>query len=142
MRILQPVWMAGISLCLILTACSPAAPAALPVTPSSPTLTPIILPPATPTLTSEPNGTGVPAFQFLNDRSELVVISPVTGEKLDSFKPISFRDFYNYTFAPDGRTLALVADSGLTLIDLPSWKTREYDLGLHGWMSSVVYSSD
>jgi len=28
------------------------------------------------------------------------------------------------------------------MIDLPSWKSREYDLGLHGWMSSMVYRTD
>jgi len=92
--------------------------------------------------TSEPAGTGIPAFQFLNDKSELMVISAVTGQSLDSFTPIPIHDFYNYSFAPDGHTLALVANTKLYLIDLPTWKTNEYELGLYGWISSIVYSSD
>ena len=71
-----------------------------------------------------------------------MVISSVTGQELKSFPPIPIHDFYNYAFAPDGHTLALVANAKLYLIDLPTWKMNEYDLELHGWMSSIVYSSD
>jgi WD40 repeat protein len=142
MLILRNFLLIGPALSLMLTACSPAAPAFLPATPFPTTSSQPTLPPATITFAPKPAGVGVPAIRYLRDKSELVVISPVTGQELDSFTPLSLRDFYNYAFAPDGRTLALVANARLYLIDLPSWKTREYDLGVHGWMSSFVYSKD
>ncbi len=142
MLTLQRLLMIGLSLSLTLTACSPAK-TAIPSASATPTSSPRpALPQATFTPTSEVVDVGVPAFKFLNDRSELVVISSVSGQQIDAFTPIPIRDFYNYTFAPDGHSLALVANANLYLIDLPSWKTREYDLGLHGWMSSMVYRSD
>ena len=142
MLILRPFSMIGLALSLILTACSPAAPATLPTTLSPTTSLPSTLPAATFTHTPEPAGIGVPAIRYLTDKSELVVISPVTGEEIDSFAPLSFRDIYNYAFAPDGRTLALIANAGLYFVDLPSWKTRQYDLGLRGWMRSLIFSKD
>jgi hypothetical protein len=141
MLFLRPLLMLGLALALILTACSPAAPAVLPVSPSSTSSSPT-LPQATFTFTAEPAEPGVPAFQFLNDKSELMAVSASTGQELDSFTPIPIRDFYSYAFAPDAHTLALVANAKLYLIDLPAWKTRQYDLNLHGWMSSMIYSSD
>jgi WD40 repeat protein len=132
---LRPFFMLGLALSLILTSCSTSAPASLPVSASSATS-------PEPTFTPAPVGPGVPALQFLNDKSELLVISVATGQDLDSFTPIPIHDFYSYAFAPDGHLLALVANNKLYMIDLPAWKTRQYDLNLYGWMSSIVYNSD
>jgi WD40 repeat protein len=134
--------MPGLALSLMLTACLPTTPATISVSPSSTISHVSSTPQATFTITPEPAEAGVPAFQFLPDKSELMVISPVTGQDLDSFTPIPIRDFYSYAFAPDGHTLALVANNKLYLIDLPAWENRQYDPGLHGWMSSIVYSPD
>jgi WD40 repeat protein len=87
---------------------------------------------------------GVPVIEYRNGRNELLVISPDTGEALDAFAPIPLplgQDF-NYTFAPDGRTLVFVSDGQLYLVDLPAWKYRTSDVGLRGWVSSIVYSPD
>jgi hypothetical protein len=142
MLFLRPFLMLGLAISLVLTACSPAAPATLPARPSSTSSSFLPLPQPAFTFTAEPAAPGVPAFQFLNDKSQLIVISAVTGQDLDSFAPIPIRDSYCYTFAPDGHTLALVANAKLYLIDLPSWQTHQYDLNLHGWMSSMIYSLD
>ena len=142
MSFLQPFLMTGLAISLILTSCSPVAPATLPASPFSTSSPEPILPQATFTSTPETVGIGLPAFQFLNDKSQLVVISSVTGQELNSFTPIPIHDFYSYAFAPDAHILALAANSKLYLIDLPTWKTNEYNLGLYGWMSSIVYSAD
>jgi WD40 repeat protein len=134
--------MSSLALSLMLTACSPATPATLSVSPSSTISRVSSMPQPTFTFTPEPAGAGVPAFQFLHDKSELMVISPVTGQNIDSFTPIPIHDSYSYAFAPDGQMLALVANTNLYLIDLPAWITRQYDLDLYGWMISIVYSPD
>lgn len=141
MQNLRRILIVNLCLNVFLTACSAATPI-----PPAPTLIPptshATLPPSTPVPTSEPAGVGVPVIQYLNEQSKLVVISSVTGKAFDAFTPISLGYNYNYAFAPDGRTLALVSDAQLYLIDLPSWKYRTSDVGLHGWISSVVYSLD
>jgi len=85
----------------------------------------------------------MPAIEYKDDRNELLVISSVTGKPLDAFEPIPLgQNFYSYAFASDERTLALVSNGKLYLIDLPSWQYRASDVDLHGWLSSVVYSPD
>jgi hypothetical protein len=80
-------------------------------------------------------------IEYLNQKSKLLVTSSVTGKVFDAFTPIPLGEAYNYAFAPDGHSLALVSDGQLYLIDLPSWKYRTFDMGLDGWLSSV-YSPD
>ncbi len=87
-------------------------------------------------------GTGVPVIEYVGEHSRFVVISPVTGKPLDVFTPIPTDNNYNYAFAPDGHTLALVTDGQLYFIDLPSGKYHMSPLDLHGWISTVAYSSD
>ena len=127
-------------LCLNLTlaACSFATPIPASPIPASQTA----LPQVTLTPTPEPSGIGVPVFDFHGSKSELAVISSVTGKRLESFTPLPIENSYSYTFAPDGHTLALIANTNLYLVDLPVWKIREYDLDLGGWMSFVIYSAD
>ncbi len=125
----------GLCLSIILTACAPSTPASAPILPSP-------QPTASPVPTPEPVGIGVPVIEYLNGRSELLVISSVTGKVFDAFTPIPLGENYNHAFASDGHTLALVSNARLYLIDLPSWKYRTSDVGLHGWLSSVVYSPD
>jgi hypothetical protein len=135
---LRRVLIAGLALTVILVACAPATSAPAQTNPvPQPTL-----PPSTAIPTHEPAGVGVPVFEYLNDRSELLVISSVTGKPLDEFAPIALGTNYSYAFSPDKSTLALVSDAQLYLIDLPSWKYRTADVGSHGWLSSMVYSPD
>ncbi len=135
---LRCILIVGLALSVILTACAPATPAPTLILPSpQPTL-----PSATAIPTPEPIGVGVPVIQYLNEQSKLLVISSVTGKALDAFTPMPLGYNYNYAFAPDGRTLALVSDAQLNLIDLSSWKSHTSDVGLHGWLSSVIYSQD
>jgi len=142
MQNLRRILIVGLCLGVILTACSSATPASTSVLPTPTSLPQPTLPPATPVPTSEPVGVGAPVIEYLNEQSKLLVISSVTGKPFDTFAPIPLGYNYNYAFAPDGRTLALVSDAQLYLIDLPSWKYRTSDVGLHGWISSVVYSPD
>ena len=137
---LRRILIAGLCLGVILTACSSPTPTSAPPTPtlfsSSPQPT---LPPATPVSTPEPVGVGVPVIEYLNERSVLLVISSVTGKVFDAFTPIPLGENYNYAFAPDGHTLALVSNAQLYLIDLPSWKISIFVVGLYG---SPFYSPD
>ena len=137
MAILRILFTLSLGAGLLLTSCSPVIPAA--------TATFIPQPTSSPTevlLTSAPTAAGIPALVFQYNKGELMVISPETGQPLDSYEPITFRDSYSYAFAPDGHSLAFVANPQLYVIDMPSWNIHEYDLGLHGWISSMVYSSD
>ena len=141
MPALRHLLMVGLCLNAILTACSPAT--AVPTSAPPPTVLPRpTLPPATLAPTREPVGLGVPAIKYDSDKSELLVISAVTGKPLDFFTPIPIEDFSGYAFAADGRTLAFVAQAKLYFIDLPSWKYRTFDVDLHGWLSAVIYSPD
>ena len=135
---LRRIVIVGLCLGVILAACS--SPTSAPPTPtlfsSSPQPT---LPLATPVSTPESVGVGVPVIEYLNERSVLLVISSVTGKVFDAFTPIPLGENYNYAFAPDGRTLALVSNAQLYLIDLPSWKISTFVVGLYG---SPFYSPD
>ena len=84
----------------------------------------------------------MPVFEYAGQKNELLVISSVTGNPLDEFAPIELGQNYSYAFSPDRSTLAIVTYAQLYLIDLPSWKYRTSDVGLHGWLSSMVYSRD
>jgi hypothetical protein len=124
----------GLALSLILTSCAPPTPV-----PPSPAPT---TPPATLTPTSEPTSLGVPVIDYANQKNELLVISSLTGKTLNALTPIPLGTSYFTAFAPDGRTLAVLSDGQLYLIDLPSWKYRASDVGMYGWMNSMVYSPD
>jgi hypothetical protein len=135
---LRCIFVASLALSLILTACSPALPAA---TRTSPVAGPTVQT-ATAFSTHEPADIGAPVFESLNGQSELLVISSLTGKPLDDFAPIMLTPNYDYAFAPDGSTLALVSAAQLYLVDLPSWKYRTSDVGLHGWPGTMTYSPD
>lgn len=126
---------------MLLTACAPApattAPAA-PVASAAPTSTPQ----ATPVPTDEPLSLAAPAIVYANRQSQLVVASTATGNVFYAFAPIPLGQDYNYAFSPDGRTLAMVTDAQLDLIDLRSWTYRSSKIDLYGWLSAVVYSPD
>src|SRR5258708_16154058 len=147
MQTLRNILMVGLCFSAILTACAPArsAPTAAstlvaPTPSSSPNPT---VPSATPVPTSEPVSVGVPVIESSADgQSRLIVISSVTGKPFDAFSPIKLGSSYNYAFAPDGHTLALVSDTQLYLIDLPSWTYRTSAVGLISWSSSPIYSPD
>ncbi len=131
------VLMVGLALSVSLAACAPATPA-----PAAATSSPSTLPPPTSNLTPEPIGIGVPVIEYLNGENELLVISSATGRIFDGLPPIPLGTYYSYAFSPDKRTLAAASVTQLYLIDLPSWKHRLSNVGLHGVVSSVVYSPD
>jgi len=136
---LKRILIVGLTLSVVLTACSSTTPASTSVPPSLSSLPQPTLPPAIRAPTPEPVSVGVPVIEFLNERSVLLVISSVTGKVFDTFTPIPLGENYNYAFAPDGHTLALVSNARLYLIDLPSWKISTFVVGLYGWL---VYSPD
>ncbi len=139
---LRCILIVGLCLGVILTGCSSATPTSIPSTPEPTFIQPTpqpTLPPATPVPTPEPVGVGAPVIEYLNGQSELLVISSVTGKVFDTYTPIPLGENYNYAFAPDGHTLALVSNAQLYLIDLPSWKISTFVVGLYGWL---VYSPD
>lgn len=144
MQTLRPFLILGLAISIILAACSPATPISTtePISPTSlpQSTTPITTPVLT---TAEPVNAGIPVIETSSDGlNRLLVISPVTGKVLDTFPPIPLGHNYGYSFAPDGHTMALVSDGQLYFIDLPSWKYRTFDTGIHGWLSAVVYSPD
>lgn len=124
-------------LCLgiTLTACVSATPVPTSILPTLPPTSS----PATPVLSPELVGVGVPVIEYLNEQSELLVISSVTGEVFDAFTPIPLGENYDYAFAPDRHTMALVSNARLYLIDLPSWK---YHISVEGLYSAPFYSPD
>ncbi|MGE5072524.1 MAG: YncE family protein [Anaerolineae bacterium] len=124
---------------LIATACAPGERS--PVAPPSVVVQPT-RPPSTPLPTQEPLSSVIPAIQSSNDSGQLLVISSLTGKALDAYKPIKLGAYYNFAFSPDGRTLALITNSQLDLIDLRSWTYRASDVNVHGWLSAAVYSPD
>src|SRR6266498_1164615 len=136
---LKRILIVGLTLSVVLTACSSTTPASTSVPPSLSSLPQPTLSPAIRAPTPEPVSVGVPVIEFLNERSVLLVISSVTGKVFDTFTPIPLGENYNYAFAPDGHTLALVSNARLYLIDLPSWKISTFVVGLYGWL---VYSPD
>lgn len=141
MRKLRPIWMIGSVLSMVLTACTAAGRVPL-ATPSTAQPSQPVPPAATPLPSAEPLGVSVPAIEYANGRNELLLASSVTGKALEPFAPIPLSENYNYAFAPDGHTMAVVSGAQLYLIDLPTWKYRTSDVGLHGWLSAVVYSPD
>ena len=139
MQNLRCISILGLCLSVILTACAPATPAPTPI---PPTPRPTLLPTTTPIPTLEPVGGGVPVIEYINEQSELWVVSSVTGKPFDEFPPLTLGYYYNYTFSPDGKTLAVISNAQLHLIDLRSWKYRITDVDLHGPISSAVYDPD
>lgn len=138
MKNLRCISIVGLCISVTLIACSAATPAPTPIPPpSQPTL-----PPAAPVPTLEPVGVGVAVIEYLNEQNELLIVSSATGKPFDEFPPITLGTYYNYAFSPDGKTLAVVSSPQLYLIDLPSWRYRTSDVGIHGPVSSVIYSSD
>lgn len=138
MRKLTSILIVGLTLTGSLTACAPAPSNAAQALPESRSASAL----PTPLPTAEPAGVGVLAVVYTNDLAQLTVVSSMTGKVLEAFTPIPLGSFYGYAFAPDGHTLAVVSIGHLYLIDLPSWKTRSFDSGLHGSTSAIVYSPD
>jgi len=134
----------GLSLILILTACAPSTPAplAIPPTPRL-TLAPTVsIPTSTLIPTPEPVGLGVPVIEYVGGQSELRIVSSITGKPFDEFSSIDLEYYDNYVYSPDGKTLAVISNAQLYLIDLPSWNFRQMDIDLHGPVYSAVYSPD
>src|SRR5690349_9902775 len=135
----------GLCLSLVLTACAQAtpAPALIPPTPAATraptTPIPTIIPRPTPL---EPVDSAVPVITYSGGQSTLLVVSSVTGKPFDEFPSIPLAYYDNYAFSPDGKTLAVISNTELHLIDLPSWKDHTTDVDLHGPINSVVYSRD
>ncbi len=79
----------------------------------------------------------------------LFPLDPAKGKALPGYAPISLGHTFSYAFSPNRETLAVVSypnesvyNGSLLLIDLPGWKTQQFDLKLSGWVSSMVVSPD
>jgi WD40 repeat protein len=79
----------------------------------------------------------------------LFPLDPTSGTALPGYQPISLGYTFSYAFSPDRNTLAAVSfpnemnsRGSLLLIDLPTWKTQRFELGLRGWVNTMVFSPD
>ena len=79
----------------------------------------------------------------------LFPLDPTTGMALPGYEPISLGYTFFHAFSPDRQTIAIVSfpndsasDGKLLFIDLPTWKTRYLELGLRGWLNTMVFSPD
>jgi hypothetical protein len=135
---LRSDWISGLVLCIVLTACTPErlAPTETPVAAAT------AAPRATASPTAEATDTGIPAIDYTNGGSVLTIISSMTGQPLEGPEQIPLGTYYSYAFSPDKRSLAVTSAAQLYLIDMPSWISRVADVGLHGLVSSVIYSPD
>jgi hypothetical protein len=91
----------------------------------------------------------VTQWQGSSEGNILFPLDPNTGEALSAFPPLSLGHTFSYAISPDRQTLAVVSfpsestyKGKLLLIDLPAWKTQHYELGLRGWVSSMVFSAN
>jgi WD40 repeat protein len=83
------------------------------------------------------------------DGGMLFPLDPSTGKILPGYEPIPLGYTSTQAFSPDRQTLAVISfpdekarNGSLVLIDLPAWKTRRFELELHGWVNSMVFSPD
>jgi WD40 repeat protein len=129
---------------LLLTACtSPAQPTAAPAEIREPESDAPVLDGtfATSLLATEWRGN--------SEGNVLFPLDPASGTALTSYPPISLGHTFSYAFSPNRQTLAVFSfpkettyNGNLLLIDLPNWKTRRFELGLSGWVNTMVFSPD
>jgi len=140
---------------LILTACTAPAKDLSQTTPSletEPTIAPVkptIAPTEAITKTTFEDSLLAVEWKGRAKGNLLFPLDPTTGTALPGYTPISFGQSYSYAFSPNRRTLAAVIfpndngyNGGLQLIDLATWKTRQLELKLNGWVSAMVFSPD
>jgi DNA-binding beta-propeller fold protein YncE len=135
----------GFLTCLfLLTACAtPVPPTTIPTTNNIPESHPVTL-----------DGTFETSLLAVVSKSSprdnvLLPLDPASGNALPGYTPISLGKTYFQAFSSDRHTLAVVSftndnmDNGsLLLIDLPTWKTRRFELDLAGWLNAMTFSPD
>ena len=91
----------------------------------------------------------VTVWKGWSEGTVLFPLDPRTGDALPGYNPISLGQTSFHAFSPDRRTLAVVTfqdqntyNGGLILVDLTTWKTRRFELGLDGWVSTMAFSPD
>jgi hypothetical protein len=143
-----------VSLCifLVLSACAPAA-----ATPAEPTPVPIEStsapaesePPSPEPADKASLQNSLLATEWRGDAEGnlLFAMDPATGTALPDYTPISLGQTFFHAFSPDQHTLAVISfptqnsyNGSLLLVDLPAWKTQRFELGLTGWVNSMVFS--
>lgn len=84
-----------------------------------------------------------------SEGSILFPVDPGIGSALPGYSPISLGQTFFHAFSPDRQALAVVSfsdhhlyDGSLLLIDLSAWSARRFDLGLIGWVNTMVFSPD
>ncbi|MGH8245370.1 MAG: WD40 repeat domain-containing protein, partial [Gammaproteobacteria bacterium] len=81
---------------------------------------------------------------------QLELVEPSTGELVPGFTPIPIGMNYQYSFSPDGQTLAVIGYESdqsptrptLHLIDLSTWKDNPIEVEVRGWASGPAFSPD
>src|SRR5688572_16678114 len=128
---------------LVLTACAaPAAPLASTKTEAT------AVPTEVPTRATFETSLLVTEWKGQSEGILLYPLDPARGSALPGYAPIPLGGTYFHTFSPDRRTLAVLsfahetANGNLLLIDLPTWKTRQFETELKGWVTTVVFSPD
>lgn len=139
---------------LVLTACAPpATPQAGPTTvPVKSTVAPKESAPVSPepvTLSTFESSLLASTWQGESEGNVLFPMDPASGTMLPGYTPIALGQTFFHVISPDRRRLAVVSftnqsifNGSLLLIDLPAWKTQHFELGLTGWVSTMVFSPD
>jgi hypothetical protein len=132
---------------LVLTACAaPAAPQATPSTFIKAEVTTV--PTEVPAEATFETSLLVTEWKGQAEGNLLYLLDPANGSALPGYEPIALGGTYFHAFSPDRRTLAVLsfahetANGNLLLIDLPTWKTRQFETELKGWVTTVVFSPD
>ena len=91
----------------------------------------------------------VSEWRGASEGNVLFPLDPIGGTALPGYPPISLGYMFSYAFSPNRNTLAAVSfpnemnsRGSLLLIDLPTWKTQRIELGLRGWVNTMVFSPD
>lgn len=132
---------------LVLTAC--AAPAAPQATPSLSIKTqPTAVPTESPAEATLETSLLVTEWKGQSEGNLLYPLDPARGSALPGYEPIPLGGSYFHAFSPDKRTLAVVsfahetANGRVLLVDLATWKTRQFETELKGWVTAMVFSPD
>ena len=134
---------------LVLTACAtPAAPQATPSTFIKTEATAV--PTEVPAEANFETSLLVTEWKGQPQGNLLYPLDPARGSALPGYALIPLGGSYFHALSPDRRTLAIVSfpnespsyatNGSLLLIDLPTWKTRQFETELNGWVDALVFS--
>lgn len=127
------------------SATPPALPSQTPTTEPTSTLKTSPAQAQTGDCSSIPLGGSLPIMTY-SGGNQLAPVDPQNGLPVCGYLPLSFRDFFQYAFSPDLKTLAITdegsgasADTQLHLVDLETWEAITATISIPGWANSLVF---